>query len=97
MQGNETYPAYMGDKSMYDVHKYMALGVYEVAYFIEQVGLSAASFGVATEDVTAVGMALNSLFGYRCAPPTTVIKEQGPQLQAICIEVSCINPKSSEC
>jgi hypothetical protein len=88
MQGGESYPAYAGDKSMYDVHKYMALGASEVAYFIEQVGLSAASFGVADEDVTAVGMALNSLFGYKCAPATTVIKDQGAQLQAICIEVS---------
>lgn len=34
-------------------------------------------------------MALNKLFGYKCSPPTTVIPEQGPQLQSICSADSC--------
>ena len=88
MVGKGSFPAYTGEKSMYNVHKYMGLGEAEIGYFITQVGLSAASFGVADADVTAVGMALNQLFGYKCAPATTVIKAQGAQLQAICIEVS---------
>lgn len=83
------YPAYTGQGSQYSVHKYMALNVYEVTYFIQQVGLSAASFGVATADITAVGTALNNLFGYRCAPPAVVIPSQGAQLQAICIADNC--------
>ena len=87
MVGKDSYPAYAGDKSMYDVHKYMGLGAAEVGYFIEQVGLAAASFGVADADVTAVGMALNSLFGYKCAAAATVVPSQGDALQAICIEV----------
>lgn len=88
MVGNGTaYPAYAGDKSMYETHKYMGLGAFEFGYFIEQVGLAAASFGVADADVTAVGMALNSLFGYKCAPAATVVPAQGDALQAICIEV----------
>ena len=88
MVGDGSYPAYAGDKSMYDVHKYMGLGATEFNYFIQQVGLAAASFGVTDEDVNAVGMALTGLFGYKCAPAATVIKSQGAQLQAICIEVS---------
>jgi hypothetical protein len=87
MVGNDSYPAYAGDKSMYDVHKYMGLGPAELGYFIEQVGLAAASFGVADADVTAVGMALNGLFGYKCAAATAVAPSQGDALQAICIEV----------
>lgn len=87
MVGNGSYLAYAGDQSMYDVHKYMGLGAAELGYFIEQVGLSAASFGVADADVTAVGVALNSLFGYKCAAATTVVPSQGDALQAICIEV----------
>ena len=38
-------------------------------------------------DAEAVGMSLNNLFVYRCAGPATVVSSQGPQLQAVCIEV----------
>ena len=85
--GTAGFPAYAGDKSMYEVHKYMALDAFQVGYFIEQVRLSAASFGVATADVEAVGRTLQNLFGYRCAAPVTIVPLQGPQLQAVCIAV----------
>ncbi len=75
----------------------MALDQYQVGYFIQQVGLSAASFGVATEDVTAVGMALTKLFDYKCAPPTTVVPVQGAQLQAICIADTCPLSPNATC
>jgi len=88
-QGMPGFDAYMAAPSMYEVHKFMDLDAAEVGYFITQVGLSASSFGVADSDVQAVGTALNSLFGSRCAPPTTVIKAQGPQLQSICIADDC--------
>src|SRR5271163_1287309 len=68
--GTPDFPTYAGDKSMYEVHKYMALDAF-------QVGLSAASFGVAQADVEAVGMSLNNLFGYKCARPATVVPSQG--------------------
>ncbi|MCJ1293851.1 hypothetical protein MMC34_005407 [Xylographa carneopallida] len=91
-----TFPSYQGEASQYSVHKYMDLSAAEVGYFITQVGLAAASFGVATADVTAVGMALASLFDYSCAPPTTVIPAQGPQLQAICIDSTCpVSPNAT--
>ncbi|KAI9880179.1 MAG: hypothetical protein M1830_004998 [Pleopsidium flavum] len=89
MMNTTGFPGYGGDSSQYQVHKFMALDQYQVGYFIQQVGLSAASFGVATEDVTAVGMALTKLFNYKCAPPTTVVPYQGDQLQAICIADTC--------
>jgi hypothetical protein len=75
----------------------MALSNAEVTYFITQVGLSAASFGVTTADVTAVGTALASLFGVRCAPATAVIPVQGPQLQSICIASDCPLAVNSTC
>ncbi|MCJ1256839.1 hypothetical protein MMC24_004664 [Lignoscripta atroalba] len=93
----DSFPAYSGQGSQYRVHKFMNLSPAEVGYFITQVGLSAASFGVATEDVTAVGQALASLFNYRCAPPTTVVPSQGPQLQAICIEDTCPLSENATC
>ena len=115
--GEMGFPSYMGQASMYKVHKsvppvlhsssltdfnssrlrFMDLDPYEVGYFIEQVGLAATSFGVTTEDATAVGMALTKLFDYRCSPPTTVVKAQGPQLQSICQDESCPLDPNSMC
>ncbi|KAI0156345.1 hypothetical protein GGR57DRAFT_501410 [Xylariaceae sp. FL1272] len=64
---------------------------------ITQVGLAASSFGVADSDVAIVGSALQSLFGYRCSPPTTAIEAQGPELQAICIADDCPVATSAVC
>ncbi|KAK7920969.1 hypothetical protein PG985_008991 [Apiospora marii] len=95
-QGMPGFDAYTAASSMYKVHKFMDLNPAEVGYFIQQVGMAAASFGVAEDDVKAVGTALNSLFGYRCAPPATAIKAQGPQLQSICIDGACpISPMAN--
>lgn len=86
--GMPGFAAYDGFPSQYQVHKFMHLDHSEVTYFIQQVGLAAASFGVAKDDITAVGGALDKLFNYKCLPPTTAIKAQGPQLQSICTEDS---------
>jgi hypothetical protein len=75
----------------------MDLSYAEVSYFIQQVGLSAASFGVASADVTAVGMALNKAFNYRCAPPMTIVPSQGMQLQSICIQSDCPLSPNATC
>ncbi|KAI9148053.1 hypothetical protein HJFPF1_11874 [Paramyrothecium foliicola] len=85
-QGMAGFAAYQADPSMYEVHKFMDLNFAEVTYFIQQVGLTAASFGVAESDITVVANALSTIFNVRCAPPTTVIMAQGPQLQSICID-----------
>ena len=75
----------------------MALDEYQVGYFITQVALSAASFGVATADITAVGKALAGLFGVRCAPPTVVVPSQPADLQSICIAESCPLSPNATC
>jgi hypothetical protein len=67
----------------------MDLSYAEVGYFITQVALSAASFGVAQSDLQIVGTALGSLFDVRCAPPTVIIPAQGAQLQSICTDMTC--------
>lgn len=67
----------------------MNLDPYQVGYFITQVGLSAASFGVTEDDVTAVGESLNKAFGYKCEPSAPVVPAQGSQLQSICQADSC--------
>lgn len=82
---------------MQAVHRFMFLEKNEMDYFIMQVGLAAASFGVAEEDVTAVGQALNKLFNYKCSPETTVIKEQGPQLPSICQADTCPLDPNATC
>lgn len=73
---------------MYELHKFMALDEKDVGWFVTQVGLSAASFGVTEEDVGTVGKALLDTFGMRCSPPVKGPQSKGPELQAICIEVS---------
>ncbi|RFU75709.1 hypothetical protein TARUN_6468 [Trichoderma arundinaceum] len=96
-QGMPGFPAYGGRASLYQVHKFMALDNAELTYFIQQIALAAQSFGVATSDIEIVGNALSSAFGMRCATPTTVIKAQGPQLQAVCIESDCPLAKNAKC
>lgn len=85
--GSKAFPAYKGDISMYSVHKYMGLDAYEVQYFIEQVGLSAASFGVAQQDIEIVGHALQDAFGFRCARKSQVVPGKKKELQSICVAV----------
>ena len=82
------FPVFMGQSSMYQVHKFMALDAYEVQYFIEQVGLSAASFGVADADIEYVGRVLQEFFGFKCAPAVDIIPGKSEELQSICTEVS---------
>jgi hypothetical protein len=92
-----TFSTYQGDPSMYNVHKFMNLSKPEMDYFITQVGLSAASFGVATADVETVGMALNDTFNQRCSPPSTVIPGMGAQLNAICLNPACPTASNAVC
>lgn len=87
--GTPGYPAYSGQSSQSNSHKFMNLNEHELGYFITQVSLSAASFGVSTEDVTTVGQALTKLFAYRCAPETVVVPSQGAHLQSICLADTC--------
>lgn len=95
--GMTGYPAYAGDASLYEVHKFMGLDENQVGYFNEQVGLSAASFGVSMADVTAAGMELNKIFNNRCGPNITVIPAQGPQMQSICVDPSCPIAANGSC
>jgi hypothetical protein len=71
------------------VSRFMSLDPNEVGYFISQVGLATASFGVASSDITIVVNALVSLFDYRCSPPVTIVPAAGPQLQEICGNPTC--------
>jgi hypothetical protein len=90
MYGKDGFSKYTGVTSMYEVHKFMALDPFEVGYFIQQVGLSAASFGVSKEDVQFVGDTLSTVFDHKCAPAMAVLPDAKAELQAICIAVSAI-------
>lgn len=95
--GMDAFPAYSGSTSMGAVHGFMALGPASNGYFIQQVGLAAASFGVAAADVQVAATALNSLFNVRCAPPTAVLPKSTPELQSICIANSCPLAPNNTC
>jgi len=75
----------------------MDLNVYQLSYFIAQVGLAAASFGVSPNDTEAVGMALQQFFGYRCAPPVAIVPQVPAQLQSICIAPDCPLAANANC
>lgn len=46
MMGTADFPAYSGHSSQYNVHKFMDLTYAQTTYFINQVALSASSFGM---------------------------------------------------
>lgn len=73
----------------------MDLDPAEVGYFISQVGLAAASFGVSSADVQTVGGALMAYFDYACLPPMAIT--DGPQLQSICINPKCPKAANAQC
>ena len=77
--------------------RFMSLDPNEVGYFISQVGLAAASFGVASSDITIVANALVSYFDYRCTPPMTIVPGAGPQLQEICGDPTCPLAPTPKC
>lgn len=87
--GMDGFPAYQGSTKMYETHKFMNSNHNEMNYFIQQVGLSAASFGVSTADITTVANYLNSTFNYRCTPAAPLIPSAAPDLQAMCINSDC--------
>ncbi|WPG97369.1 Hypothetical protein R9X50_00014400 [Acrodontium crateriforme] len=95
--GTTDFPAYGGEGSLYRVHQYMGLDSNEVNYFITQVGLSAASFGVAQSDINIVASTLSKTFGYKCSPPVTIIPAQGPVLDSICTGSNCPKDPNAKC
>ncbi|GAQ90081.1 hypothetical protein KFL_005970020 [Klebsormidium nitens] len=83
------FPAYRGDVSMYQVHKFMALDNAQVMYFNGMVGTAFASFGGAPEDVAAVVAALNGLFGVACGDFYPIAPYAPPALQSVCTVEGC--------
>ena len=90
------FKPYSGDISMYSVHKFMNLNAAQVGYFIQQVGLSAASFGVSTEDVSYVGNALTTLFNTKCSRAVALTPQTTPDLQSVCTGDNCVVAKDSD-
>ena len=64
---------------MYEVHKFMALDSNEVGYFIEQVGLSAKSFGVAEEDGKVAVLVGTQRLG-QIVSPRQINEEEDPHV-----------------
>ncbi|PHH87805.1 hypothetical protein CDD83_8382 [Cordyceps sp. RAO-2017] len=85
-QGAPGFDQYNGRASMFEVHQFMGLNHAEISYFVQQVGLAAASFGVHRADVDAIANQLNGVFNVRCGQPAAVVPGQGPQPQSICTD-----------
>ena len=69
----------------------------QLGYFIQQVGMAAASFGVTDDDVKTVGGALEKLFGYKCAAAMDIVPMSPPQTQAICQAQDCPTAANATC
>ncbi|KAJ2996479.1 hypothetical protein HDV02_006451 [Globomyces sp. JEL0801] len=88
-QGGSIFPDYAGKPSMYEVHKFMKLSKNQIGYFNDQVGQAAISFGVTTEDATAVGASLESLFNVKCSIPTKLTPKSDNAPQGMCGSNDC--------
>lgn len=76
----------------------MDLDVYEMGFFIDQVGLSMKSLGFEEADITFTKSSLDKVFNRRCSPEATVIPESaGPNLQSICIAENCLLDPNATC
>ena len=73
----------------------MALDPAEVGWFINNVGLAAASFGVSSADISTVAGVLMQYFGYRCSPPLAIT--DGADLQSICVNAKCPKDPMAVC
>lgn len=94
--GMPGFDSYQGNPSMYKVHKFMDLSNAEMTYFIQQVGMAAASFGVDEADIDVVAKALGDTFNMKCSPPAEVIPGS-KELQAICIAEDCKEAENPVC
>src|SRR5690348_15733209 len=76
----------------------MDLSTYEVAYFNQQIKLAVQSLGFDDEDTDFTLTALDTVFGKKCSPPTTVIPPSaGLQLQSVCLGLDCPLDQNATC
>ncbi|KAF3909006.1 hypothetical protein ABW21_db0202118 [Orbilia brochopaga] len=87
--GKDGFATYQGSTRMYEVHKYMNLGPSQLGYFIQEISLAAAAVGFEDNDIQGFASNLNETFSQRCAPRKAVLPDSEPDLQALCIDVSC--------
>lgn len=91
------FAPYQGVASMTSSHKFMNISNTQNLYFIQQVGLTALSFGVTVADATAVGSALNSTFNLRCSAPAMIGPGYAAVNQSVCATADCIADPASTC
>ena len=91
--GGQIFPAYQGDSSMYETHKFMKLNKNQISYFNTQVGKAAMSLGVTAEDASAVGKTLEATFNVQCAAPIQLGGLDGPQGLCATSECDVASPK----
>lgn len=72
-----------------NMYRFMDHTTDEFGYFIQQITLSLSSFNVSQEEVTNIGNNLTSVFGVRCAHPTSLFGNQIAELQSICLADNC--------
>ncbi|KAK6344321.1 hypothetical protein TWF696_007961 [Orbilia brochopaga] len=87
--GKDGFATYQGSTRMYEVHKYMNLGPSQLGYFIQEISLAAAAIGFEDDDIQGFASNLNSTFGQRCSRRQAVLPNSEPDLQSLCLDISC--------
>ncbi|KAI8903631.1 hypothetical protein EDD86DRAFT_250344 [Gorgonomyces haynaldii] len=68
---DKQFPPYTGNPSMLETHRFMNLDANQLAFFTQQLGLAAKSFGVADADIAIIANVMNTVFNVRCAQPSS--------------------------
>ncbi|KAL4967070.1 uncharacterized protein BDV14DRAFT_198168 [Aspergillus stella-maris] len=98
LQGGSSFPRYSGRASMYEVHRFMDLDIFQMSFFIRQVHDSALSLGLSSADAAWLANTLDTLFNRHCAPATRIEGISAPpEFQAVCIAENCLNYSPATC
>ncbi|KAI8903632.1 hypothetical protein EDD86DRAFT_250345 [Gorgonomyces haynaldii] len=85
---DKQFPPYTGNPSMLETHRFMNLNANQLAFFTQQLGLAAKSFGVADGDIAIVANVMNTVFNVRCAQPSSPFPPLAG-IQSFCLGTGC--------
>ncbi|KAH7412881.1 hypothetical protein BKA64DRAFT_731128 [Cadophora sp. MPI-SDFR-AT-0126] len=94
---SDVFPAYEGEPSMYQVHRFMDISKAENDFFIQQLVDASASIGFSPADAEN-WRKLMAPYNTRCAPAFAVNGVRGgADLQAVCINDDCPLDEAANC
>ena len=96
-QGGQAIPAYAGNPSMAEVHKFMGLNIAKISFFNDQVSQAARAIGMTAADAKVFKDGLENTFNIQCAPPVKIAPNGPPAPQGFCLDVGCQVSNAPQC